>query len=136
MWFLKFLIALPLLGFFIVFLVQNNEIVSLWPFTDMEWFGVERVGTSIVYFVLFCLGYFCGRLSAWSAYAPLRALLRQQKKENKVLSKEHAKLNHEHEILNQQVSSLQEAERQAKAARPSFGNKIKRWFSSVPDNKE
>lgn len=136
MWILKILIAFPLLGFFIVFLIQNNEIVPLWPLTNMEWFPVERVGTSIVYFVLFCLGYFCGRLSAWSAYAPIRSLVRQQKKENKVLSKEHAKLNHEHEVLNQQITSLQEAEKQAKAARPTFGQKIKGWFSSNQDNNE
>lgn len=136
MWILKILIAFPLLGFFIVFLIQNNEIVPLWPLTNMEWFPVERVGTSIVYFVLFCLGYFFGRLSAWSAYAPLRSLLRQQKKENKVLSKEHAKLNHEHEVLNQQITSLQEAEKQAKAARPTLAQKIKGWFSSNQDNNE
>ena len=136
MWILKILIAFPLLGFFIVFLIQNNEIVPLWPLTNMEWFPVERVGTSIVYFVLFCLGYFFGRLSAWSAYAPLRSLLRQQKKENKVLSKEHAKLNHEHEVLNQQITSLQEAEKQAKAARPTLAQKIKAWFSSNQDNNE
>jgi cell division protein FtsB len=136
MWILKLLIAFPLLAFFIVFLVQNNEIVPLWPLTNMEWFPVERVGTSIVYFVLFCLGYFFGRLSAWSAYAPVRALLRQQKKENKALSKEHAKLNHEHEVLNQQITSLQEAEKQAKANAPTFGQRIKGWFSSKQDNDE
>jgi cell division protein FtsB len=136
MWILKLLIAFPLLAFFIVFLVQNNEIVPLWPLTNMEWFPVERVGTSIVYFVLFCLGYFFGRLSAWSAYAPVRALLRQQKKENKALSKEHAKLNHEHEVLNQQITSLQEAEKQAKVNAPTFGQRIKGWFSSKQDNDE
>lgn len=136
MWILKLLIAFPLLAFFIVFLVQNNEIVPLWPLTNMEWFPVERVGTSIVYFVLFCLGYFFGRLSAWSAYAPVRSLLRQQKKENKVLSKEHAKLNHEHEVLNQQITSLQEAEKQARANAPKLGQRIKNWFSHNSDNNE
>lgn len=136
MWVLKLLIAFPLLAFFIVFLVQNNEIVPLWPLTNMEWFPVERVGTSIVYFVLFCLGYFFGRLSAWSAYAPVRSLLRQQKKENKALSKEHAKLNHEHEVLNQQITTLQEAEKQAKANGPKLGQRIKAWFSHSSDNNE
>lgn len=136
MWVLKLLIAFPLLAFFIVFLVQNNEIVPLWPLTNMEWFPVERVGTSIVYFVLFCLGYFFGRLSAWSAYAPVRSLLRRQKKENKALSKEHAKLNHEHEVLNQQITTLQEAEKQAKANAPKFSQRIKGWFSHNSDDNE
>lgn len=137
MWLLKILIVFPLLGFFIVFLIQNNEIVPLWPLTNMEWFPVERVGTSIIYFVLFCLGYFFGRLSAWSAYAPLRSLVRQQKKENKVLTKEHAKLNHEHEVLNQQITSLQEAEKQAKTkTKVSFGEKIKGWFAHNQSNDE
>jgi cell division protein FtsB len=102
----------------------------------MEWFPVERVGTSIVYFVLFCLGYFFGRISAWSAYAPVRSLLRQQKKENKALSKEHAKLNHEHEVLNQQITTMQEAEKQAKANAPKFSQRIKSWFSPKQDYNE
>ncbi len=130
MWLLKILIAFPILAFFIVFLVQNNEIVPLWPLTNMDWFPVEKVGTSVVYFVLFCLGYFFGRLSAWSAYAPLRTLLRKQKKENKVLSKEHEKLNHEHEKLNMQITTLQEeADKVERANRVPLGKRIKGWFS-------
>ncbi|MCM1324218.1 MAG: hypothetical protein NC218_08645 [Acetobacter sp.] len=128
MWLLKWLIALPLLMFFVMFLVQNNEIVPLWPLTDMEWVPVQAVGTSVVYFVLFCIGYLCGRIAAWSAYAPLRATLRRQKKENKVLSKEHEKLNQEHEKLNQQVASLQE-EADTHKSGFSLNKKIKGWFS-------
>lgn len=130
MWLLKILIAFPVLAFFIVFLVQNNEIVPLWPLTNMDWFPVEKVGTSVVYFALFCLGYFFGRLSAWSAYAPLRTLLRKQKKENKVLSKEHEKLNHEHEKLNMQITTLQEeADKAERANHVPFGKRVKGWFS-------
>ena len=129
-WLLKTLIAFLFLAFFVIFLVQNNELVGLWPLTDMSWFPVEKVGTSVVYFVLLCLGYFFGRISAWSAYAPLRAMLRQQKKENKVLSKEHEKLNHEHEKLNQQYTNLQEeADRADRNNKFSLNKKIKRWFS-------
>lgn len=129
-WLLKTLIAFLLMIFFVVFLVQNNEIVPLWPLTNMEWFPVEKVGTSVVYFVLFCLGYLAGRFSAWSAYAPIRTMLRKQKKENKVLSKEHEKLNHEHEKLNQQYTTLQEEnEKVEKAHRFSLSKKIKGWFS-------
>ena len=50
MWLLKWLIALPLLMFFVVFLAQNNELVSLWPLTDMESFPVQQVAVSVVYF--------------------------------------------------------------------------------------
>lgn len=134
MWLLKWLIALPLLVFFVMFLTQNNELVPLWPLTDMESFPVQQVAVSVVYFVLFALGYFFGRLSAWSAYAPLRAALRKQKKENKVLSKEHEKLNHEHEKLNQQVATLQE-EAEGQKSGFSLNKKIKGWFSkpSVAD---
>ena len=130
MWVLKILIAFPVLAFFVIFLIQNNELVSLWPLTNMDWFPVEKVGTSVVYFVLLCLGYFVGRISGWFAYAPFRAMLRQQKKENKVLSKEHEKLNHEHEKLNQQYTNLQEeAEKTEKHNKFSLNKKIKRWFS-------
>ena len=66
MWLLKVLISLPLLTLFVMFLVQNNELVALWPIPDL------KIAVSIVYFVLFGLGYLCGRLAAWSAYAPVR----------------------------------------------------------------
>lgn len=117
MWLLKVLIALPLLTAFVMFLVQNNEMVSLWPIPDLE------IAVSVVYFVLFCLGYFFGRLAAWSAYAPLRATLRKQKKENKVLSKEQEKLSH-------QITTLQEeADKVEKKSSFSLNKKIKGWFS-------
>lgn len=124
MWLLKILIMLPLLTAFVMFLVQNNELVALWPVPDL------KIAVSVVYFVLFCLGYFFGRLAAWSAYAPLRAKLRKQKKENKVLSKEHEKLNHEHEKLNQQITTLQEeADKADRGNGFSLNKKIKGWFS-------
>lgn len=129
-WLLKTLVTFLLLALFVVFLVQNNDLVSLWPLTNMDWFPVEKVGTSVVYFVLFCLGYLCGRFSAWSAYAPLRAMLRKQKKENKVLTKEHEKLNLEHEKLNQQYTNLQEENDKAeKANRVPLSKRIRGWFS-------
>jgi len=129
-WLLKTLIAFLLMALFVVFLVQNNELVSLWPFSGMDWFPWEKIGTSVIYFVLFCLGYFAGRLSAWSAYAPLRVAFRKQKKENKALYKEHEKLNHEHEKLNQQITTLQEeAEKSDKAGGFSLNKKIKGWFA-------
>lgn len=129
MWLIKIL----LMALFLVFLVQNNnDLVSVWPIPESS----LMVGVSVVYLLLFCLGYLCGRLSAWAAYAPLRATLRKQKKENKLLSKEHVKLNQEHEKLNQQITSLQEeAEKNEKANVFSLNRKIKGWFSkpSVED---
>lgn len=126
------LVKIVLMAVFLVFLVQNNsELVSVWPVPESS----LMVGVSVVYLVLFCLGYLCGRLSAWSSYAPLRATLRKQKKENKQLSKEHEKLNQEHEKLNHQFASLQE-EVDTKKEGFSFNKKIKEMFSkpSSSDN--
>ena len=124
MWILKVLISVPLLTLFVMFLVQNNELVALWPIPDLE------IAVSVVYFVLFCLGYIFGRLSAWSAYAPLRSKLKQQKKQHKILSKEHEKLNSEHEKLNQQMTSLQEeADNERAKVAFSLNKKIKSWFA-------
>lgn len=124
MWLIKVIISLPLLGACVLFLVQNNELVDLWPFYGL------KIAVSVVYFVLFCLGYLCGRVAAWSAYAPLRAKLKKQKKANKMLSKEHEKLNNEHEKLNQQFSSLQEEVIKVDRNNGfSLNKKIKGWFS-------
>ncbi|MBR5598608.1 MAG: LapA family protein [Alphaproteobacteria bacterium] len=125
MWVLKVVIFLPLLTFFVMFLVQNNELVALWPFADLQ------IAVSVVYFVLFCLGYIAGRLFAWSAYAPLRSMVRKQRKEHKQLSKEHEKLNLEREKLNKQVVSLQDEvdNKNEKSEGFSLNKKIKGWFS-------
>ena len=73
MWLIKIL----LMALFLVFLVQNNnDLVSVWPIPESS----LMVGVSVVYLAMFCLGYLYGRMSAWSAYAPLRATLRKQKK--------------------------------------------------------
>ncbi len=134
MWLVKIL----LFALFLVFLVQNNtELVGIWPISDASSESTMMVGVSVVYLIMFFLGYFCGRFSAWSAYAPLRMQLRRQKKENKVLSKEHEKLNIEHEKLNHQFSSLQvETEKNENKRGFSFNQKIKKFFSkpSLEDN--
>lgn len=116
MWLIKIL----LMALFLVFLVQNNnDLVSVWPIPESS----LMVGVSVVYLAMFCLGYLYGRMSAWSAYAPLRATLRKQKKANKMLSKEHEK-------LNQQISTLQEeADKADRKNGFSLNQKIKGWFS-------
>ena len=125
MWLLKMLILLPVLTLFVLFLVENNELVGLWPFPDL------KIAVSVVYFVLFCLGYLGGRIASWSSYAPLRSMLKQQRKENKQLSKEHEKLNLEHVKLNKQVTSLQGEvdSKNEKNTSFSLNKKIKGWFS-------
>ena len=126
----KLLIIFLMFVLLVIFLLQNNELVQLWPLTGMDWFPVQKVSTSVVYFILFCFGWAFGRISAWSAYAPLRATLRKQKKENKVLSKEHEKLNHEHEKLNQQYTNLQEeTDKAEKANHVPLNRRVKGWFS-------
>ena len=127
MWLLKLLITLPLLTLFVLFLVQNNEMVALWPVPDLE------IAVSVVYFVLFCLGYVFGRISGWSAYAPVRAKLKEQKKENKLLSKEKVKLNTEHEKLNHQITTLKEEVVKSDKGF-SLNKKIKGWFSKSSDD--
>ena len=116
MWLIKIL----LMALFLVFLVQNNnDLVSVWPIPESS----LMVGVSVVYLAMFCLGYLYGRMSAWSAYAPLRATLRKQKKAKKMLSKEHEK-------LNQQISTLQEeADKADRKNGFSLNQKIKGWFS-------
>jgi type VI protein secretion system component VasK len=123
MWLLKVLVSLPLLVFLVLFLIQNNELVDLWPIPDL------KIAVGAVYFVLLCIGYLFGRFDAWRAYSPMRAKLKKQKKENKVLFKEHEKLNQQHEKLNQQFNSLQEAEKKDNVNGFSLNKKIKGWFS-------
>ena len=114
MWLIKIL----LMALFLVF-QNNNDLVSVWPIPESS----LMVGVSVVYLAMFCLGYLYGRMSAWSAYAPLRATLRKQKKANKMLSKEHEK-------LNQQISTLQEeADKADRKNGFSLNQKIKGWFS-------
>ena len=123
MWLLRVIILLPLLFVFVMFLIQNNELVTVWPIPDL------KINVGIVYFLLMCLGYFFGRLCAWRADAPLRAKLKKQQKENKVLFKEHEKLNQQHEKLNQQFTTLQEEAEKSEKGGFSLNKKIQSWFS-------
>ena len=67
----------------------------------------------LVLLTVLCYGYIGGRIASWFAQAPIRKELRQQRKVNKVLSKEQTELNKTVDGLKQNVSALQE---QAKAA--------------------
>lgn len=80
MGFIKLLIGLPLVIVILVFAFVNNDLATfnLWPFY-VEITVSQSV--AIVSFVVF--GYILGKVSSWMSYAPVRAQLRKQKKENK-----------------------------------------------------
>ncbi|MBR1825570.1 MAG: hypothetical protein IJ770_03180 [Alphaproteobacteria bacterium] len=62
-------------------------------------------------------GYILGRIGAWFGYSPMRRDLRQQRKANRVLNKEQAKLNETVSGLKQDIVGLQEkAKNQAESS--------------------
>lgn len=102
--FIRKLIEIPLVIIVIVFAVINNDFATF----NLKPFNLDiTISLSVLILVLFFTGYLLGRLDSFVANAPLRAALRQQKKSNKVLNKEHEKLNEEHEKLNEKFSHLQ-----------------------------
>ena len=108
MGFIKLLIGLPLVIVILVFAFVNNDLATfnLWPFY-VEITVSQSV--AIVSFVVF--GYILGKVSSWMSYAPVRAQLRKQKKENKNRSAPFShklSLNKEQQKLTEKVSGLQE----------------------------
>lgn len=100
--FFRLFIKTVLLGLVILFAIMNNDFVSF----TLEPFNLHTtVSLSVLILILFFGGYLSGnllgRLDSFVANAPLRAMLRNQKKANKVLNKEQEK-------LHEKVSSLQE----------------------------
>ena len=89
MCFIKLLIGLPLVVVILVFAFVNNDLATfnLWPFY-VEITVSQSV--AIVSFVVF--GYILGKVSSWMSYAPVRAQLRKQKKENKKLKTQTAEI--------------------------------------------
>ena len=105
---LRYIFELPLICV-VVWAIYNvstsNEgiIFLLWP-KDTE----VHANTKLVLFVCIFIGYLWGKINAWFKYSPLRRDLRQQKKANKVLNKEHEKLNETVSGLKQNIIGLQE----------------------------
>ena len=97
MGFLKILIGLPVLVIILIFAHFNNDLATfnLLPF-DLEL--TVPLSVAILFFIL--LGFLLGGIFSWMSYAPLRKELRQQRKENKKLSKQQ-------QILTETVSDLQ-----------------------------
>lgn len=125
MGFIKMLIGIPVIAVLLTFAFVNNDLAtfSLWPFS------VEitvSLSVAVLFFVV--LGFVLGSLYAWLSYAPVRASLRRQKKQNKKLSKEQQKLVKEMETLQENLDNLKEVE--AQMLKPGFGQRIKNVFSS------
>lgn len=125
MGFIKLLIGIPVIVVLLVFAFVNNDLAtfSLWPFS------VEitvSLSVAVLFFVV--LGYILGSLFAWLSYAPVRASLRRQKKQNKKLSKEQQNLVKEMEVLQKNLDELKEFEEQQ--PKPGLGERIRGMFAS------
>ena len=129
MGFIKMLIGIPLIAVLLVFAFVNNDLAtfSLWPF-NIE--VTVSLSVAVLFFVL--LGFIFGVLYLWLSYAPVRASLRQQKKQNKQLNKEKQKLVKEMEVLQENLDNLKEAE--AQTPKPGLGERLKKVFSAGSAN--
>ena len=124
MGFIKMLIGLPILIVILIFAFVNNDLATfnLWPF----YFEVTvSLSVAVVFFVL--LGFVLGLLWMWLSYAPVRKALRQQKKQNKKLSKEQQKLVEKVSGLQSDLDTMKASE--ASLPKPSFGQRLKAFFA-------
>lgn len=103
--FIRTLIELPVFLIVIVLAVVNSDFAEF----VLKPFNLNlKISTSVLIIVLFVVGYLIGRLDGYVSNAPLRSKLRQHKKDNKFLNKEHEKLHKEHEKLSANFSNLRE----------------------------
>lgn len=126
MGFIKMLIGLPLIAVIIIFAFVNNDLAnfSLWPF------NIEisvSLSVAIIFFILF--GFLLGEFFAWLSNAPVRKALRNQKKQNRKLSKEQQKLVREMENLHENLVKTVAPEAPVlKKNHESLGKKFKNLF--------
>ena len=128
---IKMLIGLPLLIIILIFAFVNNDLATfnLWPF----YFEVTvSLSVAVVFFIL--LGFILGMLWMWLSYAPVRKALRQQKKQNKKLSKEQQKLVEKVSGLQSDLDTMKAAD--ARQPKPSFGQRLKKIFSRTSQEGE
>lgn len=92
-----------------------------------EWYS-KPFDTKLVLVIFLVYGYLMGRISAWFGYSPLRCELRRQKKTNKALSKEQAKLNETVSGLKQDIAGLQEKNQKEIQVVTDEKNEIKAWW--------
>ena len=131
MGFIKMLIGLPLLIIILIFAFVNNDLATfnLWPI----YFEVTvSLSVAVVFFIL--LGFILGMLWMWLSYAPVRKALRQQKKQNKKLSKEQQKLVEKVSGLQSDLDTMKAAD--ARQPKPSFGQRLKKIFSRTSQEGE
>lgn len=124
--FLHYLIVIPLLA------------VAAWGIytADQEGDGIlctwyqKPFDTKLVLLIFLIYGYIIGRIGAWFGYSPLRRDLRQQKKANKALNKEQAKLNETVSGLKQDIAGLQEkAKHDTENKTGNNESEIKMWWN-------
>lgn len=124
--FLHYLIVIPLLA------------VAVWAIYTADpdgdgipcmWYS-KPFDTKLVLLIFLVYGYIIGRIGAWFGYSPLRRDLRRQKKANKVLNKEQAKLNETVSGLKQDIAGLQEkAQKEAQHIAEEEKKDIKAWWN-------
>lgn len=122
--FLHYLIVIPLLA------------AAVWAIytADPEGEGIpclwyqKPFDTKLVLVIFLIYGYIMGRIGAWFGYSPLRRDLRRQKKANKALNKEHAKLNETVSGLKQDIAGLQ-AQKESENKADNEKGEIKTWWS-------
>lgn len=128
--FLQYLIILPF-AIIAILAASNAEICPelkgvCFQTVNME--GVEGFKLETVLAVFFIFGYILGRISAWFGYSPIRRALRMQRKANRALNKEQAKLT---ETVSGLKQDIEKAHREQTAGAPKKG-----WWKSLKGSKK
>ena len=127
------LIGLPIIIIILIFAFVNNDLAtfSFWPFY-LEITVSQSVAT--VFFIV--LGFILGKMDSWVSYSPLRRALRQQKKENKKLNKEHVKLTEQVTSLQGDIVNLKEEAEDIKnqIPKPTIKERLSRLFKKQKNN--
>ncbi|MEE6206839.1 MAG: LapA family protein [Alphaproteobacteria bacterium] len=103
--FAYYIIVIPVIALLIWLLYgveTSEEGISFAPYPQ------DCFNPQIVLILCVAVGYIIGKLNSWFNYIPLRRDLRQQKKANKALNMEQAKLNNTVNDLKQNIAGLQE----------------------------
>ncbi|MBR3675717.1 MAG: hypothetical protein IKN71_01095 [Alphaproteobacteria bacterium] len=140
---LHYLIIVPL-ALFAIWAVLSAEIC---PQSEGICFpikikGIEGFKVQSVLAVTLLFGYALGRIGAWFGYSPLRRDLRRQRKANRVLNKEHIKLNEtvtglKHDIIGIQEKAkkeIEEATSRDKQEPQNWWNRFKGQFAPKKGN--
>lgn len=126
--FLHYLIVIPLIA------------VAVWAIIGVEAGGIhfpygpeEGFKAQYVLAVFLLLGYLLGRIGAWFGYSPLRRDLRMQRRTNRALNKEQAKLNETVTGLKRDIIGMQAKAQQENSDKKPEG----RWWQrlKVPTKK-